>query len=137
MREYIKSYLKFKGLSSSDDEQIRKILNQALAFKSENISNMQNLRNLAEYNPSFGIIFAVDMFTIPSSKVNYYYFCSVCLSPPASYYKKGENDLIFLYKIDLASSNTAELIFADDLLSFGPNYNQNVSIIVELLRIKV
>jgi hypothetical protein len=92
---------------------------------------------MAEYNPSFGIVFAVDMFNIPTSKINYYYFCSICLAPPAQYYKQGENDLIFLYKIDLATSNTIELVLADDLLSFSPDYNQNTSIIIEILRIEV
>ncbi len=92
---------------------------------------------MAEYNPNFGIIFAIDMLVIPSSKTNYYYFCSLCLSPPATYYKDGENDLVFLYKIDLATSNTSELILADDLLSFSPPYTPNTSIIIELLRIEV
>jgi hypothetical protein len=72
-----------------NEEQIRKFLSQSLAFKEENINNLHNLRNMAEYNPSFGIVVAVDMISIPSTKTRYYYFCSVCLSPPASYYKKG------------------------------------------------
>lgn len=129
-REYVKAYFKFKGVSSSDQEQIRKLLGQSLAFKTENIINLHSLSNMAEYNPNFGIIFAMDMVVIPSSKTNYYYFCSLCLSPPATYYKDGQNDLIFLYKIDLATSNTSELVLADDLLSFSPPYSQNTSIIL-------
>lgn len=92
---------------------------------------------MAEYNPSFGIVFAVDMLSIPSSKTNYYYFCSLCLSPPAQYYKKGDNDLVFLYKIDLASSNTAELTLSDDLLSFAPEFSPNACVIIELLRVEI
>lgn len=31
--EYIKAYLKFKGVSNSEDDQIRKLLGQSLSFK--------------------------------------------------------------------------------------------------------
>ncbi len=92
---------------------------------------------MAEYSPSFGMIVGVDMLSIPPNKLNYYYFCSLCLSPPASYYKHGENDLVFLYRIDLATSLTYSLVFADDLLSFSPPFNINTAIIIELLRIEV
>ena len=85
---------------------------------------------MAEYSSTFGMIVGVDMLSIPATKSNYYYFCSLCLSPPATYYKNGENDLIFLYKIDLATSLTYSLIFTDDLLSFSPAFNINTAIII-------
>jgi hypothetical protein len=92
---------------------------------------------MAEYNPSFGIVVAVDMLSIPAVKRNHYYFCTLCLSPPATHYKKGENDLVFLYKIDLGTSLTYDLIFADDLLSFSPPFNINTAIILELMRVEL
>jgi len=45
------------------------------------------LNSMAEYNPSFGIVVMIDSMTVPASKDQYYYFCTICLSPPANYYK--------------------------------------------------
>lgn len=53
------------------------------------MNHLHNLKNMAEYSPSFGVIIGVDMLSIPTNKRNYYYFCSLCLSPPATYYKDG------------------------------------------------
>jgi hypothetical protein len=99
---------------------VEKLLSQALALKEENIKNLQLLSSMAEYNPTFGIVVSVDMISVPSSKTNYYYFCSLCLSPPAAYYTKDVPDLVFFYRADLATSLTNDFILSDDLLSLSP-----------------
>jgi hypothetical protein len=48
---------------------------------------------MGEYNPSFGIIVMPDIINVPPSSTIYYYYCTVCMSPPATYYKDGEVDL--------------------------------------------
>lgn len=58
---------------------------------------------MAEYNPAFGVVVGVDIMRVPSTNLNYYYFTSVCLSPPANYYREKDTDLFFQYKIDLGS----------------------------------
>jgi hypothetical protein len=46
-----------------------------------------NLNAMAEYNSSFGIVASIDLIRVSPSRDNYYYFCTLCLSPPANYYK--------------------------------------------------
>lgn len=81
------------------------------------------LNSLAEYSPTFGIVVNVDLISIPLTTTNYYYFCTICLSPPAKYYRDEENDLIFMYKIDLASSLTRDLLLADDSINYSPYFD--------------
>jgi len=82
-------------------------MSQALAFNEENLSSLFVLHAMAEYSPSFGAVLAIDLLTLPSeSSPNYYYFCTTCLYPPASFYTRGSTDLAFFYQLDLASSLT-------------------------------
>ena len=47
------------------------------------------------------------------------------------YYKKqDENDLIFIYKINLGISLTENLMLEDDSLNYSPPYNENTCLIV-------
>jgi len=92
---------------------------------------------MAEYNPTFGIVVSVDMISVPSTKVNYYYFCSLCLSPPAAYYTKDIPDLVFFYRADLANSLTNDFILSDDLLSLSPEYSPNAAVVMELHRVEL
>lgn len=72
---------------------------------------------MAEYNPAFGVIVNVDVIRLPPTNANYYYFTSICLSPPANYYKDKEIDLHFQYLVDLASASQ-EILLKDDGIIF-------------------
>jgi len=61
---------------------------------------------MAEYNPFFGIYVDIDKVSVPITKDPYYYFVTVCLSPPANYYTKNGDDLDFIYKIELNPSRS-------------------------------
>ena len=95
------------------------------------------LRSMAEYNSSFGVVVSVDMVSVAPSKDSYYYFCTVCICPPATYYKQSEVDLEFIYQIDLSSSFTQDIVFKGQPLTFNPTYSPNTSLIIELNRIRI
>lgn len=69
---------------------------------------------MAEYSPTFGGILGIDLLSVPSDEpTNFYYFCTACLYPPATFYNRGATDLNFSYQIDLANSLTHQLTFMD------------------------
>jgi hypothetical protein len=90
---------------------------------------------MAEYTPSFGLVFAIDAITLPADNSNYYYFCTVCLYPPADYYRSGKVDLSFIYKVDLAVSLTQSLLLQDDPLAYSLTYDRKTVLIIELNRV--
>lgn len=55
---------------------------------------------MAEYQQYFGMNFVIDKLTIPKTELSYYYFITVCLSPPAKYYKNKGFDLVLMKKIN-------------------------------------
>lgn len=61
---------------------------------------------MAEYQEYFGINFVIDKLFIPKTDVSYYYFITVCISPPANYYKKKNFDMNFCRKINFDYSTT-------------------------------
>ena len=94
------------------------------------------MASMGEYNPSLGVTVGIDIMRVPHTNLNYYYFCTVCLSPPAYYYQEKENDLAFKYLIDLGSLSK-ELLLRDKESQFNPPADPNAAIIVELLRVKI
>lgn len=59
---------------------------------------------MAEYQEYFGINFVVDKLVIPKTELAYYYFITICLSPPANYYKSKGFDLNLIRNIDFEKS---------------------------------
>jgi len=55
--DYVLGYYKFKGINASEYSQddLRKLLGQALAFNHENTSHMLKLEAMAEYSSTFGV----------------------------------------------------------------------------------
>lgn len=103
------AYFKFKGINIAKYAQndLIKLMSQALAFNEENLSSLFFLHAMAEYSPSFGAVFAIDLVNVPpDTPSNYYYFCTSCLYPPATFYTRGPTDLSFFYQLDLANSLT-------------------------------
>lgn len=92
-----------KGIKSKySDEQARKFLFQAMGFSRDNTDQQFPLEYMAEYKQSFGVNFSLDKLSVPKSEFNYYYFVTVCLSPPANYYAsktKNPEDLDIIYII--------------------------------------
>jgi hypothetical protein len=86
--DYVQAYYKFKGISAKEhsEEQLRKLLAQALAFNQENASSLLSLQAMAEYSSAFGVTLALDALLVPSHLTDFYYFCTACLFPPARYY---------------------------------------------------
>jgi len=82
---------------------MQKYFFKAMAFTKDNTKNLFPLEYMAEYNQFFGIYFSVDKLTIPDPNQNYYYFMTVCLSPPAKYYTsklKDTEDLKMIWAVD-------------------------------------
>jgi hypothetical protein len=92
---------------------------------------------MAEYSSTFGIQFAIDIINVPPENVSYYYFCTVCHFPPATFYNKGDADLDFFYKVDLANSLTQELLLRDDPVNYFPQYDPSHVLIIELNRVRL
>lgn len=133
-------YYKFKGVKVDDysEQDLRKLLGQALAFKKENTDNLFILQAMAEYSSTFGVRVGIDCVKLPPGQTNYYYFCTACIYPPAKYYnEEEENDLDFFYIFDLASSLTSTLVFNHPNLAYYPPYDPNYALILELSRIKL
>ena len=107
-----------------------------MAFNEENCDNLLILPSMGEYSASFGVVVAVDIMRVPNTSLNYYYFCTACLSPPAYYYQEKENDLAFKYLIDLGSLSK-ELLLRDEESQFTPPPDENAAVIIEMLRVKI
>lgn len=78
-----------------------------MGFTNDNVSNLFPLDYMAEYNPFFGIYFSIDKITLPKDKQNYYYFMTVCMSPPGTYYSskmRDSDDLKIIYSVDAEKS---------------------------------
>ena len=61
---------------------------------------------MAEYQEYFGINFVIDKLVVPETSQAYYYFITVCMCPPANYYKGKAFDLNFCRKVDFSTSKT-------------------------------
>jgi hypothetical protein len=48
---------------------------------------------MAEYDPLFGVVIEIDNIIVPKTSDKYYYFLTLCICPPAEYYKDISNDL--------------------------------------------
>lgn len=59
---------------------------------------------MAEYLEEFGINFIIDKLYVPKTDLTYYYFITICASPPANYYKKKSFDLNFSRKVNFDTS---------------------------------
>ena len=93
---------------------------------------------MAEYSPTFGAVLGIDLLSLPTDEANnYYYFCTVCLYPPATFYSRGPTDLNFFYQIDLGNSLTHQLTFKDQVVNYFPEYKINTLIIIEVSRVKL
>lgn len=85
-----------------------------MSFTADNVSNVFPLDYMAEYNPFFGVCFTIDKLVLPRDKQNYYYFMTVCLSPPGEYYTsrmRDADDLKFLYNVVAEKSLVYEVTY--------------------------
>jgi len=74
-----------------------------MGFTNDNTNNLFPLDYMAEYNPFFGIYLTIDKLILPKDKQNYYYFMTVCISPPGDYYSsrmRDSDDLKIIYSVD-------------------------------------
>lgn len=74
-----------------------------MSFTNDNISNLFPLDYMAEYNPFFGVYLSIDKIILPKEKQNFYYFMTVCISPPGNYYSsrmRDTDDIKILYSVD-------------------------------------
>lgn len=111
-----------------------------MGFTSDNISHLFPLDYMAEYNPFFGIYFAIDKIILPKDKQNYFYFMTVCMSPPGNYYAsrmKDSDDLKVLCSVDAENSLAYEVVYEKSEMIFEPKYDLNTCLIIEFKRVKV
>lgn len=74
-----------------------------MGFTNDNTSNLFPLDYMAEYNPFFGVYLTIDKLILPKDRQNYYYFMTVCISPPGDYYSsrmRDSDDLKIIYSVD-------------------------------------
>ena len=83
-----------------------KYLFKTLVFSQENLQNKLELKWMAEYQEFFGVTFVIDRLILPESKDKFYYFFTICMSPPAGYYKSEVFDMELCKKIDLNNSKS-------------------------------
>ena len=92
---------------------------------------------MAEYQEYFGVNFVIDKLVLPPTKETFYYFITVCMCPPALYYKNKAFDLNLCRKIDMNVSRSTELFFHDNEFFVNPPYHKNTCLIVEVNRIEI
>lgn len=79
----------------------------------------------------------IDKLTLPKTESFYYYFITICLCPPANYYKNKGFDLHIIRKINFEKSKINELIYNDNEVFYNPPYDRNTCLIIEINRLEI
>lgn len=134
----ISGYLQYKGIKKNySGEEVNKYLFKTLLFTEENTSTRLELKWMAEYQEYFGINFVIDRLSLPPTKQAYYYFITVCLCPPANYYKGKSFDLNLCRKVNFETSRTTEMYFLDNEFFVNPPYHKSTCLIIEVNRVEI